>query len=219
MSDQQTAPVPPSFTSPKDAKAQAKAEKAYRKATRPWFKKKRFIVPLAVVLLIAIFAATSGGDETDVTSTASSQSGAKSGAKSGAAKGAAVGDKVRDGKFEFVVTKIERPGKTLPTSFGTEETAQGEFVIVHVDVTNVGNEAQTLDTNGQVLFNDKGQKFEPSSAIFSLKNADKFFLEKINPGNKVTGAPLLFDVAPGTKLASIELHDSMFSDGVKVNLS
>lgn len=216
MSDQQTAPVPPQFTSPKDAKSQAKAEKAYRKATRPWFKKKRFILPLALVLLVAIFAATSGGDDAG-TASSTSQSGANNGAQ--AAKDPVVGDKVRDGKFEFVVTKVERPGKTLPTAFGTEEKAQGEFIIVRVDVTNIGNEAQTLDTTGQVLFNDKGQEFKPSSAIFSIKDSDKFFLEQINPGNKVTGAPLLFDVAPGTKITSIELHDSMFSDGVKVKLS
>jgi hypothetical protein len=119
MTDQHTDPVPPQFTSPKDAKAQAKAEKAYRRATRPWFKKKRFILPLAVVLLIAIFAATSGGDDAGSDPTTSSQSGAKGDTE--AAKGAAVGDKVRDGKFEFVVTKVERPGKSLPTAFGTEE--------------------------------------------------------------------------------------------------
>ena len=99
------------------------------------------------------------------------------------------------------------------------EEAQGEFIIVRVDVTNVGDEAQMLSSNGQVLYNDKGQKFEPSSAIFSVPDSDKSFLENINPGNTVTGAPLLFDVAPGTMLDRIELHDSMFSGGVEVSLA
>ena len=53
----------------------------------------------------------------------------------------------------------------------------------------------------------------------SLKEADKVFMTNINPGNSVTGAPLLSDVAPGTKIASIELHDIPFSTGVKVKLS
>jgi hypothetical protein len=117
------------------------------------------------------------------------------------------------------VTAVERPGKSFAGQFGTTETAQGEFVIVRVSVTNIGDEAQTLMSTGQKLINDKGQQFEPSTAILSLKGADKFFLQNINPGNTVKGAPLLFDVAPGTKIASVELHDSILSDGVKVKLS
>ena len=66
-------------------------------------------------------------------------------------------------------------------SRSTQRTAQGEFVIVYVNVTNIGDKAQTLSSSGQVLINDKGQKFEPSSAIFSLPNAEKVFLENINP--------------------------------------
>ena len=53
--------------SPKDAKARAKAEKAYKKASRPWFKKKRFWA-LGVVALIAIQAAM-GGSGSDESST------------------------------------------------------------------------------------------------------------------------------------------------------
>ena len=49
---------PPPFADPKSAKAQAKAEKAYRKASRPFYKKKRFIL-LAVIP--AILSHTSGG--------------------------------------------------------------------------------------------------------------------------------------------------------------
>ena len=144
---------------------------------------------------------------------------AERGAEAPAAKaGPGVGAKVGDGQFELGVTGVERPGASMPGQFGTTEKAQGEFVIVRVNVTNVGNEGQTLMSTGQKLFNDKNQSFEPSSAILSLKDAEKFFLQNINPGNSVKGAPLLFDVAPGTKLASIELHDSPFSGGVKVAL-
>jgi hypothetical protein len=35
----------------------------------------------------------------------------------------------------------------------------------------------------------------------------------------VKAAPVVFDVAPGTKIVDIELHDSACSKGVKVNLS
>ena len=45
---------------PKDAKAQAKADKAYKKASRPWFKKKRFWL-LGILVLGGISSAVSGG--------------------------------------------------------------------------------------------------------------------------------------------------------------
>jgi hypothetical protein len=51
----------PGFSSPREARAQASAEKAYRKARRPWFRKKRFIIPLALIALIFISTALSRG--------------------------------------------------------------------------------------------------------------------------------------------------------------
>jgi hypothetical protein len=63
----------------RDAKAQAKAAKAYAKAQRPWYKKKRFILPLALVLLIVIISvASSGGDDPATTATPETQESAAS---------------------------------------------------------------------------------------------------------------------------------------------
>lgn len=45
----------------RDAKAQAAADKAYLKASRPWFKKKRFILPLILVLIMIISSIANGG--------------------------------------------------------------------------------------------------------------------------------------------------------------
>lgn len=70
--------------SPREVRAQAKGAKAYAKASRPWYKKKRFIIPLLLIALIVIIsiATTSGGggDNTadtdtsaDPTASASSQ--------------------------------------------------------------------------------------------------------------------------------------------------
>ncbi|MGO4471641.1 Ltp family lipoprotein [Arthrobacter sp. M-10] len=54
-----------------NAKAQAAADKAYRKASRPWFKKKRFLFPLILVVIIVIaIAANSGKKDTAATSAA-----------------------------------------------------------------------------------------------------------------------------------------------------
>lgn len=128
-----------------------------------------------------------------------------------------IGASVTDGEFTFVVTGVERPGTTI----GEEpfaETAQGEFVIVRVDVSNTGDEARSFSSSNQYLYDDQGRKFETTSAIFALPDADKAFLEDINPGNSVTGAPLVFDVPAGAVLDRIELHDVFYSEGVAVNL-
>lgn len=83
------APMPPQYggydpngpQTPQDAKARAKAEKAYRKAQRPFWKKKRFILPALFLLLIVAIAATAGGGETSTTA------GAGGSAAGGAASG------------------------------------------------------------------------------------------------------------------------------------
>ena len=45
----------------KQAKADAKAEKAREKAMRPWFKKKRFIIPLGIVAIVILATIVNGG--------------------------------------------------------------------------------------------------------------------------------------------------------------
>ena len=52
---------------PKDAKAQAKADKAYKKASRPWFKKKRFWM-IGVIAVFAIANSVGGGGGSDSSS-------------------------------------------------------------------------------------------------------------------------------------------------------
>ena len=55
MTDQQQSTQTPPGT-PAEARARARAEKAYRKASRPWYKKKRWILTLAVIVLIIIIS-------------------------------------------------------------------------------------------------------------------------------------------------------------------
>lgn len=62
----------PSGDPKRDAKAQASADKAYKKASRPWFKKKRFILPLLLVAIFAIAGIAGGGGGEDTTANNSS---------------------------------------------------------------------------------------------------------------------------------------------------
>ena len=53
--------------SPKEAKARAKADKAFQKASRPWFKKKRFWA-LGIIVIFAVGSALGGGSGSSDTS-------------------------------------------------------------------------------------------------------------------------------------------------------
>ena len=53
----------------RNAKAEAAAAKAYAKAQRPWFKKKRFILPLAFVAIMIVAGVSGGGDDTKTVAT------------------------------------------------------------------------------------------------------------------------------------------------------
>lgn len=52
--------IPSGWPSP-DGKVQAKAEKAYRKAMRPWYRKKRFMAPIPLLLVVLAAAAAGSG--------------------------------------------------------------------------------------------------------------------------------------------------------------
>jgi hypothetical protein len=95
----------------------------------------------------------------------------------------------------------------------TGTDAQGEFVVLTVDVTNHGKTAQLLDSSNQKLL-ATGKTYDADGNVFADSKA---FLNNINPGNRVT-ASIAFDVPKGTRPTQVVLHDSAFSNGVRVTL-
>jgi hypothetical protein len=199
---------------PKMANAEAKAAKAKAKALRPWFKKKRFITPIALVVIIGLSAAANGGK-----SAGSTDNGSNTETNTTEEKPAmpGIGDAAVDGKFSFVVTGVKCGIKSVGTKYFKKE-AQGEFCQVGITIENVGDEAQTMFADSQKAFDTEGREFSPDTgAMIYLKDGADTWLKEINPGNTLKGS-LLFDVAAGTTLEKLELHDSAFSGGVTVSL-
>lgn len=129
-----------------------------------------------------------------------------------------LGDVVKDGRFAFKVTKVERGLSQVGEGF-TVSKAQGQYVMIHLTVKNIGDEAQLFSDSAQKLIDGKGRRFDADSgaAALDLKDSNAF-LNNINPGNAVNGI-LLFDVPQHITLKAVELHDSIFSDGVTVSLA
>ena len=171
-----------------------------------------------VILLIIVAAALGGGNSG--TSTNSGTSAAAAPAQA-AAPAPGIGSKVRDGKFEFVITGISHAKSVGDTADGLGDTAQGRYVILHIRVTNIGTEAQTLDDSSQYVYDASGRKFSADSSadidLGGVNGQNSTLFEDINPGNTVHGR-IAFDLPAGDKAVKAELHDSAFSDGVTVSL-
>jgi Domain of unknown function (DUF4352) len=121
---------------------------------------------------------------------------------------AGMGQEVLDGKFAFIVTKVD----TSPT-FG-HTPAQGVYVIVSMAVRNVGTEEQFFEMAAQRLKDSAGRQYSASFMHPPLL-ADG---NNINPGLQVS-VKAVFDVPPGVRPTQIMLHDSASSHGVPVNLT
>lgn len=175
---------------------------------------------LVIIVVIAVIAAIAGGGSGPSTGTVAAPSSGSSGSSgSTGVHSAGIGDRVRDGKFQFVITGVSHRKSVGPVSLGLGETAQGEFTVLHLTVTNIGAQSQTLDDSSQFVFDAKGRKFDANSSadIQANPNGGGAFLNDINPGNSVH-AVILFDLPKGDKAVKAELHDSAFSDGVTVSL-
>lgn len=194
--------------------AQPPAAPPKKKKKWPW------ILGILVVLIVIIAVATSGGgDDSDNTASSNNSSSSDQGGSGDGESTPGLNTPVRDGKFEFVVTNVESGLKSVGENEFLTEEAQGQFVVVTMTVENTSKEPKDFSPTSQKLVDAEGREFEPdTSAQIALGGSDIPVWDNINPGNKVE-VKLVYDMPADAKPAGIELHDSMFSNGVKVNLS
>jgi hypothetical protein len=128
-----------------------------------------------------------------------------------------IGDAVRDGKFEFVVSRADCAKSTVGSKY-LNRKAQGKYCVVHLSVRNIADQPQLFLGSAQKAFDAAGTKFtDDKLAGFYANNDTQTFLQKIDPGGKVVGK-IVFDVPKTTTLTTVELHDSFFSGGARVIL-
>ncbi len=169
-----------------------------------------------LIAIIIIISVAVGGTSAPAGSPAASAPAA--GATSAPPKAAGIGTPVRDGKFQFTVTSVTNAKSVGDSVVG--QTAQGQYAVAHITVTNISNVAQTMDDSAQYVYDSQGRKFSADSTadIYANGTANSVFLTQINPGNSVHGL-IYFDLPTNDKAVSAELHDSAFSGGVTVSLT
>jgi hypothetical protein len=184
------------------------AEDKGSKPSKPWYKKKRIVIPIAVIILA--IAAGSGGS--DSTSENTQTDVAKEETATEAV--AVIGTEVRDGKFAFKVTNVKCGISKVGTStFGTK--AQGQYCAVTMQVGNIGDEPQTFFSSNQKAFDSQGREFSNDTTAELYATDAQVWLKEINPGNALEGT-VYFDIPKDATIDYLELHDSAFSGGVKV---
>lgn len=184
-----------------------------KKRVWPWL-----IIP-AIILLCGFGGCAAILSNSDEVAT-SFQEGVEDGMKGAAGNGsdtAPAGSAVRDGKFEFQVTKVEQGQEAVSWSSLVQKEAQGQFVIVHITVTNIGDTAQFYFGQNQTLIDGQGREFTNDFTAEAYVNEPGEGAGEINPGLEFDRV-LVFDVPVDAQPAAIEFHDSAFSGGAKVAL-
>ena len=210
---------------PVRTRADAKAEKAYAKASRPWYKKKRWIALIAFIALIAIFAATngsdSGGPEQVGGSSSSDDGGAasdegaasdsdKAGSKSNPIK---LGETVKLEGTEYTVKSAKRTS-SVGGQF-LEEKANGVFVVVKLTIENKKNETKTFVDEAAKFIgsNDKKYSTDSEGTIASAGEGDEsFILMDMQPDVPESGI-LVYDVPVGKAKGGLLEVSDLFGGG------
>ncbi|MFI1459432.1 DUF4352 domain-containing protein [Nocardia carnea] len=130
---------------------------------------------------------------------------------------APAGEAVRDGKFEFVVTKVDQGLTVAGTNPYMQTEAQGQYVLVYTTVTNTGDQPQSYFGENQKLIDVQGREFTNDTMAEMNVNDSGVMMADINPGNSLD-VVIAFDIPADAQPAAIEFHDSMFSGGAKVAL-
>jgi hypothetical protein len=145
---------PPVRTNPK---ADTKAAKAYAKAMRPWYKKKRFLLPLGLVfLMVAVSLGSSGSGDNDGT-------GGTSGASSNDGGGGASGASNEKPAAQEEPTAEEEPAaeKEPEMTSGQENALQSAQNYVDMTAFSKAGLIEQLSSAA-------GEEFSPAQARYAV---------------------------------------------------
>lgn len=135
-------------------------------------------------------------------------------------KPGALGEQVHDGDLAFVVTRVSDAGTVGDQANpALQATATGTFVVVHLEVLNLGKTTHTFLGDEQKLKDAAGKEYVPDSmANLLARNAEQFEPgAELVPGSQKRSV-LVYDVPAGTVPKEIDLHADYKSKGAKVLL-
>lgn len=199
----------------RDAKAEAKSANAHAKSQRPWYKKKRFAIPLGLIVLSIVASGGSGGDESATNDSAGT--GGESASKSDDGKSGKVGQALVNAGTTYTVTNVETTDAIGdPDMLGAR--ADGVFVIVSLELTNTKDETKTfLDSSAKIVTAD-GKAYQTSDKALLSFGDESLMLKDIQP-DLTTSGKLAFELPPNKVSGSTLVVEDLFGSGeIKVDL-
>ncbi|MGO1561539.1 Mpr protein [Actinomycetales bacterium JB111] len=236
-SDDQRNPYGEPFA-PLSAK-EIRRQKRMSKAGRSWFARHKFLTGVLGVAAVGTVAAAVGGgegetDDREVAAEPSPSSSAPSSAPDTAPADAGeeavveveevadepaapgIGEATAAGDLAITVTGVES-GLTQVGSEYVVAEAQGQYVLVHVTITNEGNESENFWEQDATLVDDQGRVHDTSSDSIYLEGETGWLVTSINPGNTAEGT-LLFDIPADAVPDLARFSPGLFSDDVDIAL-
>lgn len=122
---------------------------------------------------------------------------------------------IRDGDLEFMVTNASCNNSRVGTEL-LGRTAQGQFCLISITVKNQGDSSRSFSAGNCKARSTTGTKYDLDGGATALASNTGVRVD-VNPGNTAEST-LVFDIPTSAKLASVELHQSGYSDGVLVDL-
>jgi hypothetical protein len=124
---------------------------------------------------------------------------------------------VRDGMFQFTVSQVSCGHSYVAVGL-ISRSAQGQFCLVTMTVTNVGRQGRAFSEAFQKALGDDGASYGPDTAAGLIVNGGGVTIwTNVNPGNHISGT-IVFDIPRNRRLARLELHDQPFSTGAVITL-
>lgn len=179
------------------------------KESKPWWKRTWVLVVGGLLILGLIGSAL---DDPKETATNESQEAAPSAPSAGnddeEANTVGVGDPITVKGTQYRVLSA-RTESEVGESF-TEESADGIFVVVRIELTNLKNETRTIISDAVKLVGGNGKVYDTDSdALFSVDDA--LLLEEVQPDLPQEGT-VVYDIpATATSGAKLRVED-LFSD-------
>ena len=159
-----------------NARAQRKADKAYAKASRPWFKKKRFWLLAALAVLVVAGALGGGGEQEP----SSSQAGQNPAASQHA-------DDAPSAQTPIVVTADKMITDLQENALTASDTYKGKRVTVTGVVSNIDASGAYINVRGK-------NEFELSSIQVNLQDEQRDAVSGLSVGDKVKATGQVTDV-------------------------
>jgi hypothetical protein len=157
---------------------------------------KRYTIYILFILIFSVFAAGCSGNANEQPATQATNQPAASPAVTTPAPTPTdykIGDRVVVGDRAYTVSNIKT------TAFVgdeyTKKEATGIYVLVSMNIENIGKESATMTSNDVKIIDEQGRTFESdTNAWIALK--DNILLKQIQPGLPVKGETI-FDVPKG----------------------